>query len=426
MKIRTAGRTAGRRADRPSKIAMIGSRGMPAKYGGVEKVVDVAARELARRGHDVTVFCRRGDYDERPPMVGGVHCVYLWSPATTGLAALIHSTLATIWALPRRYDVIHYHALGPGLMAIVPRVLTGARIVQTVHGRDDKRAKWGRFPQKILGIGARSSATVPHVTMVVSNHLAKEYRDEFDRDTIVVPNATGAAPSAEPGACLEQFGLEAGRYVVSIGRIVPEKAPHELVSAFVGTDLDTKLVIVGGSAGTDDYARTIKGSARGDDRVLFTGPIYGDDLAELLNGAAIFCTASHLEGLPTALIEAGRTATPCLASDIEPHLEILGRERPGRRTFRTGDGDHLVEKLGAMLADLDGERAGAQTLASGLERRFSVARAADVHERAYGIGEHVDATPIGIDDDDEDDDQSGTVVAELNGDSTDSLLDSRH
>ncbi len=91
-----------RRAQQRLRIAMIGSRGIPARYGGVETVVDVAARELVKRGHDVTVFCRRGDYEERPSDVDGVRCVYLWAPAQTGLAALVHSGLATVWSLPRR------------------------------------------------------------------------------------------------------------------------------------------------------------------------------------------------------------------------------------------------------------------------------------------------------------------------------------
>ncbi len=365
---------------------MIGSRGMPAKYGGVETVVDVASRELARRGHHVTVFCRRSDYDERPTSIDGVRLVYLWAPKKAGVAALIHSILATLWTVPRRFDVVHYHALGPGLPAGILRILKPrTKIVQTIHGRDDKRDKWGRFSKLILRLGAQSSARVPHQTLVVSHALRREYLADFNRHTRVVPNATGPVNRTQPGAALGWFGLEPGRYVVSVGRIVPEKAPHELVGAFVASNLDTKLVIIGGSAGTEDYRAEITADAKGDDRVVFTGPVYGNELAELLAGAACFITASHLEGLPTALIEAGRLGLPCLASDIDPHCEILGAGGAGRRTFLTGDQEDLAAKLGLILDNAEAERAGAAQLATDLDQRFSLARAADAHEAAYGL-----------------------------------------
>ncbi len=359
---------------------------MPAKYGGVETVVDVAARELARRGHHVTVFCRRGDYEEHPRTIDGVRLVYLWAPKQAGVAALIHSLLATLWSLPRRYEVMHYHALGPGLLAFIPRVFKRRTlVVQTIHGRDDKRAKWGDFSKAVLRLGAASSARVPHETLVVSHALRREYLAEFNRHTRVVPNATGAVERAEPGNALGWFNLEPGNYVVSVGRIVPEKAPHELIEAFVDSDLDTKLVVIGGSAGTEDYRAELEEIAGDDDRIVFTGPVYGHELAQLMGGAACFITASHLEGLPTALIEAGRRGIPCLASDIDPHCEILGAGGPGRRTFVTGDNTDLIAKLGNILAENDAEREGADVLASDLDRRFSLARAAEAHEAAYGL-----------------------------------------
>ena len=377
---------------------MIGSRGMPASYGGVETVVDVLARELARRGHEVTVFCRRSDYDERPRTIDGVRLVYLWAPERAGVAALIHAFLATLWMLPRRFDVVHYHALGPGLLAFLPRLLKRRTlVVQTVHGRDDKRAKWGRGAKAVLRLGAISSARVPHATLVVSHALRREYQEEFGRVTRVVPNATGPVELAEPGRPADRFGIGTEPYVISVGRIVPEKAPHELVEAFVSSDLDAKLLIVGGSAGAEAYGERLSDVSRGDERVVFTGPVYGRELVQLMAGAACFVTASHLEGLPTALLEAGRRGLPCLASDIDPHREILGSEQPGRRTFTTGDTGELVAKLRLMLCQAETERAGARSLASDLDRRFSVGAAGDAHEAAYQLidlpGESVDLRP---------------------------------
>ncbi|MGK2955520.1 MAG: glycosyltransferase family 4 protein [Solirubrobacterales bacterium] len=364
---------------------MIGSRGIPAKYGGVETVVEVLSKGLADRGYDVTVFCRRRDYERQPSVVDGVRCVYLWAPSTPGLGALVHAFMATLWALPRGFDVLHYHALGPGLPAVIPRILTSSRIVQTVHGRDDQRAKWGLLPRLILSLGFRLSAVVPHETLVVSRQLQGQYLQRFGRATTVVPNAVRPVERRPPGPLLESYGLEPRGYLLFVGRLVPEKAPHELIHGFLKSGVCAKLVLVGGTTDAALYADVINEAARASCDVVMAGPLYGGDLAELLDNAAIFVTASHLEGLPTTVIEAGRAGVPCLASDIPPHLELLEPAGPGRRLFRVGDLDDLAEMLVSMWAQLDTERDGAARLAHEFDARFSVERAVDTHEIAYGF-----------------------------------------
>ena len=150
------------------RIAMIGTRGMPANYGGVETVVDVLARQLVLRGHDVTVFCRSEDYETQPPMIDGVHLVYLPASASSGAGAFIHALRAALHCIGRGFDIIHFHALGPGIMSVLARLLTRSTVAITVHGRDDKRDKWGRGARLLLRVAASISARVPHTTLVVS------------------------------------------------------------------------------------------------------------------------------------------------------------------------------------------------------------------------------------------------------------------
>ena len=270
------------RTPRRLKIAMVGTRGMPAHYGGVETVVDVLARQLALRGHDVTVFCRSEDYEHHPPMVDGVKLVYLSASKSPGVGAMIHAGRAALYCIGRGFDVIHFHALGPGLMTIIARLFTRATVVVTVHGRDDQRDKWGRGAKAVLRFAATVSARVPHATLVVSKALAANYADEFGRVTTVVPNSTNAIKSIPPGPTLERFGLEAGRYFVSVGRLVPEKAPHDIIAARGEAHTDFPLVIVGGAAGTEDYVGHLEEMAAADAGVIMTGPLYDDALAEIL------------------------------------------------------------------------------------------------------------------------------------------------
>jgi glycosyltransferase involved in cell wall biosynthesis len=367
------------------RIAMIGTRGMPANYGGVETVVDVLARELVKRGHEVTVFCRSEDYESHPPMLDGVHLVYLPSSDSPGIGAMIHALRGAIYTIGRGFDIVHFHALGPGLMAILTRLFSRSKTVVTVHGRDDKRDKWGRMARMILRVAATSSARVPHATLVVSESLAAEYAKEFGRATTVVPNSTHPIAPMPAGQTLERFGLTQGHYFVSVGRLVPEKAPHELIAGYREAHTDLPLVIVGGAAGTEDYEHHLRDLADKDERIIFTGPLYGDELAEILTNAGVFVTSSHLEGLPTALIEAGRAALPIIASDLPPHREILATTTGdfGRRVYPVGSIDALGEMLTLVANDLSEERHGAKVLAAELDARYAPARTAEVHEAAY-------------------------------------------
>ena len=176
------------------------------------------------------------------------------------------------------------------------------------------------------------------------------------------------------------------RYFVSVGRLVPEKAPHEMISAYRQAITSMPLVIVGGAAGTESYVSHLHELAsNAANPIIFTGALYGDELAEVLTNAGAFITSSHLEGLPTALIEAGRAAIPIIASDIPPHCEILdttvGSE--GRRTYSVGDTNMLASTLALVEANISDEQFGAKLLAAELDERYAPARTGEVHERAY-------------------------------------------
>jgi glycosyltransferase involved in cell wall biosynthesis len=344
------------------RIAMIGQRGLPAAWGGVERHVEELGARLVERGHDVTVFCRTNYSEVMAKEYRGMHLRYLPTVGTKHLETITHSALSSLSALRGRFDIVHFHALGPGLLSPVPRALSKAGVVQTIHGLDNKRAKWGPMASAVLGTAAWVSGHVPHATIGVSEDLVAHYAKTWNRVAHHVPNGVNPPEIRQADEITRRYGLRAGEYLLFVGRFVPEKAPDRLVRAFASLPGDLRLVLAGGSSYTDGYARSLADAAAEDPRVLLPGYVFGDTLAELYSNAAAFVQPSDLEGLPITLLEAASYGTPIVASDIPPHVEVLRETGPGRRLVPARREEALAEGLRLVLQDPKAERDGAAKL----------------------------------------------------------------
>lgn len=351
------------------RIAMVGTRGIPATYGGIERHVEEIGARLAQRGHDVTVYAR-DSYLEKPLLAHrGVRIRTLATVETKHFEAFLHSGHAAVDGLLRSYDIVHYHALGPGLFSPVSRFGSTAAVVQTIHGRDDQRGKWGAMAQRALRMGTWLSTWVPHRTIVVSRDLEEDYRDNLGRETTVIPNGAPQAVHRPPNEITQRWGLRGNDYILVVGRLVPEKDAGTLIKAFRNVATDCKLVIVGGSSHSGDYVQELELLAAQDPRVILAGYQYDEVLEELFSNARLFAQPSILEGLPLTLLEAAGYALPIIASDIGPHQEVLAGIDDEAVLFRTGDAADLTAKLTQMLERFTGQRA--QRLADDVTARYS-------------------------------------------------------
>lgn len=362
---------------------MIGLRGVPATWGGVEHHVEQIGRRLARRGHEITVFGRTNYVPERWRHYQGMHVRMLPTLATKHFDAIAHSLLSTLDAALRDFDIVHFHALGPGLCSPVARMLGRARVVQTVHGLDNRRGKWGGPARRILDAAEWLSPRVPDQTIVVSSALERHFRERHHRAVTWIPNGVVPAKRRAPRHIVERFGLVPG-YVLFVGRLVPEKAPDVLLRAYRRVPGDRPLVIAGDSSFTSDYVRDLRALAADDPRVRLVGYVYGNDLAGLYSNAGVFVLPSTLEGLPLTLLEAASYATPVVASDIEPHVEVLrASNAPARRLFRSGSAHELAAAITVALEDPASERAAAERLRADVLRRYDWDRATSLTEEVY-------------------------------------------
>jgi glycosyltransferase involved in cell wall biosynthesis len=335
---------------------MLGLRGVPASYSGIERHVEEIGARLAAAGHEITVFCHATPESPRLDTHRGMRLRHLPTIRTKHLETITHTALAAPASALGRYDIVHFHALGPGLLAPIPKLLSRSGIVQTVHGLDAERAKWGPFARRTLRFAEWMSARTPDATITVSQTLSAYYADKHGRQTVHIPNGVDQATPRAPQEITRRWGLRGGDYLLFVGRLVPEKAPHLLVEAFTRTSTDLKLVIVGGSSHTDDYVAGLERVAGEDERVLLTGPVYGEVLQELHANAALFVSPSLLEGAPLTILEAVSYGTPVLASDIPAQVESLGDDGPGHRLFAAGDVDALTTALTAVHPRLATER----------------------------------------------------------------------
>ena len=366
------------------RIAFIGTRGVPATFGGIEHHVEEVGSRLAERGHDVTVYCRANYVPDGQERYRGMELVRLRTVSSKRLDAIVHSALSTVRSLGKGYDIVHFHALGPGVMTPVVRYGSGAKVVQTIHGLDDERAKWGSGARALLRGGGWMSAHVPDATVVVSRTLADHYITKYGRPTTYIPNGVvRPATLPPPSEIATRFGLHGRDYVLFVGRLVPEKAPDLLLRAFRRIPGDTRLVIAGGSSFTDDFTDSLAALAAEDKRVVLPGYVYGDTLAELYANAAAFVLPSMVEGLPLTLLEAASYGVPVVASSIGPHVEIVGRDAAGHRLVPAGDEAALASAIESTLAGGHEALSGAVQLRDRVLEEYSWVRVVDAVEALY-------------------------------------------
>jgi glycosyltransferase involved in cell wall biosynthesis len=371
------------RDERKLRIAMVGQRGVPATYGGIERHVEEVGARLAERGHEVEVYCR-SSYAEFPigtyrDMRLRVHA----APSIRGFEAASHSFKSSFLTMKHPPDIVHYHAIGPGLAAPVARYLSRAGVVQTIHGLDADRDKWGWAARRILRTGEWLSARVPHATIVVAKDLARHYAAKHGRYVDVITNGVQEAVVRPASRITERWGLRAGSYVLAVGRFVPEKRADLLLKAWGRVESNLKLVVAGGSSHTPNYARWLENEAEKDSRVLLPGYVYGDELEELYSNAACFVQASDLEGLPLTVLEAQSYGLPVLLSDIAPHREILEFDQPGGRLFRPGDPHDLARRLSELLTAISDEADAALNLGRQMMKSHSWDEVVDLTEQVY-------------------------------------------
>jgi glycosyltransferase involved in cell wall biosynthesis len=301
------------------RVAMLGTRGIPASYSGFETCVEELGARLAERGHEVTVYCRVPHIRYRGREYRGARLVKLPTIRQKHLDTIAHSFLSCLHALTQGYDVALFLNVGNAALTWLPR-LGGQGVVLNVDGLDWKRKKWGRVARWYIRTSERWATRFPHRVVTDSRRVQEYYRLQYGVDSTYIPYGAHIVSEA-PGSTLARYGLEPSCYVLFVGRLVPENCAHHLVDAFASLVTDMKCVVVGDAPYAETYIRSLK--ARADPRVIFTGYLFGPGYRELSSNAYCFVETSEVGGTHPALVEAMGFGTCVVANDTPENLETI-------------------------------------------------------------------------------------------------------
>lgn len=325
-------------------IAFIGQKGIPAKNGGVDRHVENLAMFLTMKGENVIVYNRKKYLVNSVNEWNGIKIIHLPFINCQSLATITHGFLATIDAIKRRVDVIHYHGIGPSLLAWIPRIFAPKiKVVATLHSFDYGNDKWNYFAKSMLKLGEQSMCKNAHEVIVLTETMHDYLLQRHGRESIIIPN--GAFVKEDLGIdYLSSFGLEPKKYIISVSRLIRLKGLQYLIPAFKKISGDIKLVIVGDG----DYSSELNELAKGDPRIIFTGNQTGSALNQLYTNAKLFVQSSEMEGLSISLLEAMAHGLPCLASEIIANQQAAGE---AAIYFTSKNIDNLKEKIDYCLTN---------------------------------------------------------------------------
>jgi glycosyltransferase involved in cell wall biosynthesis len=363
------------------EIFIFGFRGFPDVQGGVETHVENLAPQLVQLGHKVTA-CFRSPYvgPQSNKEWQRVRVLRLWTVRNTQLETIVHSLVCAVVAGFRRPAIVHVQGIGPALVTPLLRLM-GLRVVVTHHGEDYNREKWGWAARTMLRVGEAFAMRFAHKRIVISRSIEKLIATKYGKSCDVIPNGVvfSELPSAKDR--ILDLGLEPGRYILTVGRLVPEKRQLDLLRAFSDAALDGwKLVIVGRIDHKNKYADLLASEAGVMENVVMAGFQGGETLRQLYAHAGLFVLPSSHEGLPIVLLEALSYGLPVLVSDIPSNLEVVNNPA---QVFRMGDIHDLGTKM-TVMTEVKLDQAQREALRRGCFDRYDWAEIALRTSAAYG------------------------------------------
>ena len=334
------------------RIALLGTRGVPANYGGFETFAEEVAARLAARGHAVTVYGRAHHVPRGLRAHRGARIVVLPTLRSKHLDTVVHTFLAALHASSERFDaVVLVNAANSPFVPFLHA--TGARVALCVDGIERQRRKWGAAGRAWYRFGERLAVRWADALVTDAEVIARYYRERYAADPAVIAYG-GDFPRPSTRRTLEALGLQPGGYLLYVSRLEPENNADFVIRAFRGVETDRRLVVVGSAPYAADFVARVRREAAEDPRVLLPGAIYGEGYRELQTNAFAYVHATEVGGTHPALLEGLWGSGVVATSDTPENLEVAG---DAALPYRLADEDSLRAALDRILGN-EGLRAG--------------------------------------------------------------------
>jgi len=306
---------------------MIGQKGIPTLFGGIERHVEELSCNLAKReNYQVFVYARPYYTPKRIKKYRKVNVIHLPSLRTKHLDAVSHTFLASWHAIFKlKAEVVHYHGIGPALCIWIPKLFSPrTKVIFTFHCRDYFHQKWSGFARFSLKLGEFVGCYLADEVIPVSSEIQAYVERKYNRRANFIPHGV-VQEKYVPAKIIKQWSLAQGNYLLVVSRLIKHKGIHYLIDAFKKIKTDKKLVIVGPCFYTQSYEQKLKEMSEKDDRIIFLGAQQGKALKELYSNAYFFINPSEQEGLPFTVLEAASFGIALLLSDIAIHQKMFGK-----------------------------------------------------------------------------------------------------
>jgi glycosyltransferase involved in cell wall biosynthesis len=302
------------------KIAILGTRGIPANYGGFETFAEQLGTRLAARGHELTVYCRQHYSTCETSIYQGVQLVTLPTIRHKYFDTIIHTLLSVWHAAPRKYDVILICNAANSLFSFIPR-LFGTPTLVNVDGLERKRKKWNWIGRWYYLLSEWLSTFLPTAIVTDAQVIQDYYATRYHKESAMIAYGAEVARRAMPEK-LAKFGLAPNQYVLYVSRLEPENNAHLVIKAYQNVKTDLPLVIVGGAPYAQEYIAQLKSTR--DPRVKFLGFVFGEDYRALQQNAYCYVHATEVGGTHPALIEAMGAGNCALTLNTPENREVVG------------------------------------------------------------------------------------------------------